>query len=62
MGLKRIQTCDNCGEERSLREKEQPEVGGWRSLNANPQEATFCNTCVTSLVTSALEKAKVRGA
>lgn len=60
MGLRRFQTCERCGTERPLSERENPELGGWRALNSGSLEATFCNVCVRDLVTAALAAAEAR--
>lgn len=60
MSLQRIQTCEYCGEQRSLTESDKPETGGWRSLNAGALEATFCNNCVRQLVQQARAAAAQR--
>lgn len=61
-----MQTCENCGETRTLarrgpREVENPETGGWRTLNSGSLEATFCNNCVRAVVVAAREAAEARG-
>lgn len=60
MALRRVQTCDRCGNERRLGERDSVQLGGWRDLNAGSKEATFCNVCVRRLVEDALASAATR--
>lgn len=60
MALVRNQDCENCGAQRVLKEKESPDLGGWRTLTSGSLSATFCNKCVRDLVTAALEAAEAR--
>lgn len=60
MSLRRIQTCEQCGAERELREDESADSDGWRTLGAGGLMATFCNACVRVLVTAAREAAEQR--
>lgn len=60
MGLQTIQSCEQCGEKRQLNQKENPDTGGWRTLNSGNQSATFCNHCVRALVTKARDAATAR--
>lgn len=60
MGIKRTQTCDNCGKERELKPTESPENGGWRELSARGDEVTFCPSCLITIVSNARQQATNR--
>lgn len=50
MGVKTIQTCDNCGDEREIVGKGERTTDGWRGIDSNSIEITLCRDCTHELV------------
>ena len=52
MTIRRIQTCDGCGDDRRLEERDDPDLAGWREIRADKH---LCSGCIQRALSGLLK-------